>query len=124
MMFMKSNISGCFVLPIGFMLFSRESVEKVRLHWACACCMQGVSKKTMATGHAVIVKQDATKANWARPHVICAHQASVVSFVFSVTFLKLQDLLTQLEKKRKVSLEKACSLDDHQPQQQQHDMHG
>ena len=27
-------------------------------------------------------------------------------------------------KKRKVSLEKACSLDDHQPQQQQHDMHG
>ena len=80
------------------MLFSRESVEKVRLHWACACCMQGVSKKTMATGHAVIVKQDATKVNWARPHVICAHQASVVSFLFSVTFLKLQDLLTQLEK--------------------------
>lgn len=35
---------------------------------------QGVSKKTMATGHAVIVKQDATKVNWARPHVICAHQ--------------------------------------------------
>ena len=61
-------------------------------------CMQGVSKKTMETGHAVIVKQGAIKANWAGLHVICAHQASIVPFGFSGIFLNLQGLLTQLEK--------------------------
>ena len=98
MMFVKSRISRCFLVPIGsIILFSRKSVEKVSwLDWACACrafqrrqwkrAMQWLWSRAISKQ----IGPDCMLFVLTRP-VLC-------HLCFLALFLKLKGLLTQLEK--------------------------